>query len=160
MDTQMNVEETAPTPRDHTESIACATGTYFDGKSVQENLTYDVLESGVERPSKCVEFYTSIGLDLPTALEAAKWPAQTRQYNARALLAFEMGGRYPRFKVPGLVVQGELDRATPAESQVRHIAQAIPDCRMCVLKGVNYFPPTEAVGEMERLAEGFVEGLA
>lgn len=135
------------------------TGTYFDGKSIQENLTYDVLESGVESPSKCVEFYTSMGLDLPTALEAAKWPAHARRHNARALLAFEMGDRYSQFKVPGLVVQGELDRATPAESQVRPIALAMPDCRMCVLKGVNHFPPTEAVEEMERLVEEFVEGL-
>lgn len=135
------------------------TATYFDGKSIQENLPYNALISGVESPSKCVEFYTNMGLDLPTALEAAKWPAHARRHNARALLQFEIGDQYARFKVPGLVIQGELDKAIPAESQVRPIAQAMPYCRMCVLKGVNHFPPTEAVGEMERLVGDFVEEL-
>ncbi|OOF93361.1 hypothetical protein ASPCADRAFT_7591 [Aspergillus carbonarius ITEM 5010] len=135
------------------------TGTYFDGVRMSQVLTYDMLTAGVENPSQCVAFYTNMGLDTPTALEAAKWPAYCRRHNAKALLAWDIGNAYATFKIPGLVVQGELDQATPVESLARPIAEAMPKCRLEVLKGVVHFPPTEAPADLERLIEGFVREL-
>ncbi|PYI00448.1 putative alpha/beta fold family hydrolase [Aspergillus sclerotiicarbonarius CBS 121057] len=135
------------------------TGTYLDGVRMGKLLTYDMLTAGVENPSRCVAFYTAMGLDPSTALEAAKWPAYCRRHNAKALLAWDIGDRYATFNIPGLVVQGDLDQATPVESLARPIADAMPRCRLEVLKGVVHFPPTEAPADMERLIEGFVKEL-
>ncbi|KAE8152267.1 putative alpha/beta fold family hydrolase [Aspergillus avenaceus] len=135
------------------------TTTYFDGINIGKQLTLEALTSGVDSPSQCVAFYTNIGLDEATALEAAKWPAHARRHNAKALLAFQMGERYSQIRVPGLVIQGEKDPATPVEECARPIAQAMPSCRLEVLKGVVHFPPTEAPVEMERLIEEFLRGL-
>lgn len=91
------------------------TGTYFDGKLIGNFLTYDALTSGIESPSKCVEFYASMGLDETIALEAAKWPPCARRNNARALLSLEIGDMYLTVNVPGLIIQGATDMATPVE---------------------------------------------
>ncbi|RAH45317.1 alpha/beta fold hydrolase [Aspergillus brunneoviolaceus CBS 621.78] len=136
------------------------TGTYIDGARIQAILSYEALTSGVESPSKCVAFYTNMGLEEATALEAAKWPAYCRRYNARALLGWAIGDdQYADLTVPGLVVQGELDAATPVELLCRPIVEAMPACRLAVLPGVAHFPPTEAPEEVERLVVEFVRGL-
>lgn len=134
--------------------------TYFDGKRMVQCLTYNMLTTGVENPSQCVAFYTNMGLNTPTALEAAKWPAYGRRHNATALFAFDMGDRYASIKVPGLIIQGEQDQATPADILAKPIAEQMPNCRMEVLKGVAHFPPTEAPAEFRRLLEAFVHDLA
>ncbi|PYH84573.1 putative alpha/beta fold family hydrolase [Aspergillus uvarum CBS 121591] len=145
----------------HPERVAglIQTGTYYDGSRIQATLSYEALTAGVETPSKCVEFFTNMGLDEATALEAAKWPAYCRRYIAKALLGWEIGGRYADLKIPGLVVQGALDLATPAELLCRPMVEAMPQCRLAVLPGVAHFPPTEAPGELERLVVEFVRGL-
>ncbi|RAL04516.1 uncharacterized protein BO80DRAFT_202371, partial [Aspergillus ibericus CBS 121593] len=65
-----------------------------------------MLTPGMEDPSQGVAFYTNMGLDTPTALEAAEWPAYCLRFNAKALFEWEMGERYAGFTIPGLVVQG------------------------------------------------------
>ncbi|OJJ85097.1 alpha/beta fold hydrolase [Aspergillus glaucus CBS 516.65] len=117
------------------------TGTYFDGKLIENFLPYDALTSGIESPSKCVEFYASMGLDETIALEAAKWPPCARRNNARALLSFEIGDMYLTANVPGLIIQGATDMATPVLNEVQH------------------FPPTEAPSEVKRLVDEFVGTL-
>ncbi|KAI9044950.1 alpha/beta fold hydrolase [Aspergillus affinis] len=145
----------------HPERVAglIQTATYFDGPRIQKILSYEMLTAGVESPAICVEFYTAMGLDRPTALEAAKWPAYARRHKAKALLAWEMGDLYTTLKIPGLVVQGDLDQANPIDSLAKPIADAMPNCRLEVLKGVMHFPPTEAPEELERLIEKFVRDL-
>lgn len=131
---------------------------YFDGKHISKFLPLEALTSGVESPSQCIDFYTSMGLNGVIAQEAAKWPAHARRNNAKALLSFEMGNRYSTIKVPGLVVLGEKDVATPREL-VAPIVQDMPNCSLEVLENVAHFPPTEAPGEMERLIRGFLGKL-
>ena len=87
----------------------------FDGKLIGNFLPYDTLTSGIESPSKCVEFYASMGLDETIALEAANWPPCARRNNARALLSFEIDDMYLTVNVPGLIIQGATDMATPVE---------------------------------------------
>lgn len=134
-------------------------GTYFDGKLMAKCLTYDMLTSGVEDPSKCVAFYTNMGLDHSTALEAAKWPAYARRNNAAALFAFDMGDRYASIKVPGLILQGEKDLATPVDILCKPMAEQMPNCRLEVLKSVMHFPPCEAPEEFQKLLEVFIHDL-
>ncbi|KAB8078857.1 hypothetical protein BDV29DRAFT_187546 [Aspergillus leporis] len=114
------------------------TGTYYDGKAMSHILPYGALTSGVGKPSKCVEFYTNMGLDQTIAIEAAKWPAHGRRNNASCLLSFDIGDGYASITVPSLIIQGEKDAASP------------------VLKGVDHFPPTESPEELERLIDEFV----
>ncbi|KAJ5096776.1 alpha/beta fold family hydrolase [Penicillium angulare] len=134
-------------------------GTYVDGPHIQQRLTYEMLTSGVKSPSQCVDFYTAMGLDSTTALEAAKWPAHSRRHNGAALLAFDIGDRYASIKVPGLIVQGELDQATPPDISAQSIAEQMPRCHLEVLKGVRHFPPTEASLKMGKLVEDFVRDI-
>ncbi|KAJ5944050.1 hypothetical protein N7516_004218 [Penicillium verrucosum] len=133
---------------------------YYDGEHIQKFLSLELLSSGVETPSQCVAFYTSIGLDEATALEAAKWPAHGRRNNAKALMSFTMDSdRYSRIKVPALALVGEKDVATP-EELVTPITEQMPFCRLEVLRGVHHFPPTEAPGEVERLVREFLGKLS
>lgn len=134
-------------------------GTCFDGKLARNFLTYDALTYGIESPSKCVEFYSSMGLDKTIALEAAKWPAYARGNNAKALLSFEIGDMYSTINVPGLIIHGAKDMATPVEGCVGPIQQAMPSCRLEVLDEVRHFPPTEAPSEVKRLVDEFVGTL-
>ncbi|KAB8076286.1 putative alpha/beta fold family hydrolase [Aspergillus leporis] len=132
------------------------TGTYYDGKAMRPILPYDALASGVDEPSKCVEFYTNMGLDRGIAIEAAKWPAHGRRNNAKCLLSFDIGDGYASITVPTLIIQGEKDAATSVEQLVKPMAKALPNCRLEVLKGVSHFPPTEAPEELKRLIDEFV----
>ena len=143
---------------DHPDHVAgiMSSAAYYDGKRIQKFVTPEMFASGVDTPSKCVAFYTNMGLDEATALEAAKWPAHGRRNNAQALMSYTMDGKYAMIKVPGLVVMGKEDSATPAEL-VSPIVQEMPSCKLEVLKGVHHFPPTEAVAEMNRLIRQFVE---
>lgn len=134
-------------------------GGYYDGERMQKLLSHEILTSGVEIPSQCVSFYTSMGLDTVTALEAAKWPAHGRRNNANALLSFAMGDRYAMIKVPALMVVGEKDPAV-LEELITPILREMPSCKLEVLKDVRHFPPTEAPGEMERLIRGFMGNLS
>ena len=145
---------------EHTDQVAgmIYSAGYYDGEHIQKFLSQELLTSGVETPSQCVTFYTNLGLDESTALEAAKWPAHGRRNNAQALMSFKMGDLYSMIKVPALVVLGEKDAATPQEL-VTPIVQEMPSCRLEVFKGVRHFPPTEAPVEMERLIRGFVGNL-
>jgi pimeloyl-ACP methyl ester carboxylesterase len=131
------------------------TATYYDGKIASQFLSYDALTGGADAPSKCVEFYASMGLDPTTAIEAAKWPVHGRRNNAGSLLSFHIGDGYKRITVPTLIVHGEEDAAIPLEACVRPMVNALPNCRLEVLKGVVHFPPTEAPEELERLIDGF-----
>ncbi|KOS44938.1 hypothetical protein ACN38_g4132 [Penicillium nordicum] len=133
---------------------------YYDGENIQKFLSLELLSFGVETPSQCVAFYTSMGLDEATALEAAKWPAHGRRNNAKALMSFTMDSdRYSRIKVPALALVGEKDVATP-EELVTPITEQMPFCRLEVLRGVHHFPPTEAPGEVERLVREFLGKLS
>ncbi|CAG8352432.1 unnamed protein product [Penicillium salamii] len=132
---------------------------YYDGDRIQKFVPGEAFSSGADIPSQCVAFYTNMGLDEETALEAAKWPAHGRRNNAHALMSFTMEKKYPLINVPALVVLGQDDAATP-EELVTPIVQEIPTCKLEVLKGVRHFPPTEAPEEMERLIRVFVEGLS
>ncbi|KAJ6168932.1 hypothetical protein N7497_001775 [Penicillium chrysogenum] len=102
-------------------------GGYYDGERMQKLLSHEILTSGVEIPSQCVSFYTSMGLDKVTALEAAKWPAHSRRNNANALLSFAMGDRYAMIKVPALMVVGEKDPAV-LEELITPILREMPSC--------------------------------
>jgi len=141
-------------------NVACIvyTGTYFNGKLVGNFLTYDALTSGIESPSKCIEIYTSMGLNETIALEAAKLPAYARRNNAKAPLSFEVRDNYTTINVPGLIIQEERGTATPVRC-VEPIQQAIPSCRLEVLDEVRYFPPTEAPSEVKRLVDEFTRTL-
>ncbi|KAK4460671.1 Alpha/Beta hydrolase protein [Cladorrhinum samala] len=132
---------------------------YFDGEHIKKFFPMEVLTSGVDSPSQCVAFYANMGLDESTAIEAAKWPAYIRRNNAKALLGFKLGDQYSGIKVPGLVIHGEADSAAP-EELVTPIVQAMPSCKLEILKGVRHFPPTEAPEEMERLIREFVSNLS
>ncbi|OQE42003.1 hypothetical protein PENCOP_c004G02344 [Penicillium coprophilum] len=143
---------------DHVVGII-SSAAYYDGKRIQKFVTPEMFASGVDTPSQCVAFYTNMGLDKTTALEAAKWPAHGRRNNAQALMGFTMDDKYAMIKVPGLVVMGEEDAATP-EELVTPIVQEMPSCKLEVLKGVHHFPPTEAVAAMNRLIRQFVEHLS
>lgn len=132
---------------------------YYDGNRIQKFVSHDMLSSGVDIPSQCVAFYTSMGLDETTALEAAKWPAHGRRNNAQALTSFTMENKYPMIKVPALVVVGDKDAASP-EELVTPIVQEMPSCKLEVLQGVHHFAPTEAPAKMERLIRQFMEDLS
>ena len=43
--------------------------TYYDGPNMSKFLSHDALLAGAEIPSKCVEFYTAMGLSEEMALE-------------------------------------------------------------------------------------------
>ncbi|KAG2002107.1 hypothetical protein GB937_009773 [Aspergillus fischeri] len=82
------------------------TATYYDGKIAGQFLPYEALTGGADVPSKCVDFYASMGLDRSIAVEAAKWPAYGRRHNASCLLAFEIGDGYRRITVPTVIFMG------------------------------------------------------
>ncbi|KAF4221988.1 hypothetical protein CNMCM5878_007540 [Aspergillus fumigatiaffinis] len=132
------------------------TATYYDGKIASQFLPYEALTAGVDEPSKCVDFYASMGLGRSIAAEAAKWPAHGRRHNARCLLAFEIGDGYKRITVPTVIIHGEKDLAVPVEHCVQPMIDALPNSRLVVFQGVVHFPPTEAPEELERLIDSFV----
>ncbi|KAJ5534987.1 hypothetical protein N7527_001241 [Penicillium freii] len=142
---------------DHVAAIIYSAG-YSDGKHLAQFLPLEVFTAGIESPRQCAAFYENMGLEEATALEASKWPAHARRNNAKALLAFDMGDRYAQIKVPGVIVIGEKDIATPMEL-VTPIVEQMPSCKLEVLKGIKHFPPTEAPEEMERLIQDCVKNL-
>ncbi|PKX88204.1 alpha/beta fold hydrolase [Aspergillus novofumigatus IBT 16806] len=95
------------------------TATYYDGKSAKQFFPYEGLTAGVDELSKCVDFYTIMGLDRSIALEAAKWPAHGRRNNASCLVSYDIGDGYNRITVPTLIIYGEDDRTVPVEQGVQ-----------------------------------------
>lgn len=132
------------------------TTTYFDGEFIGKTLSYEDLIRGADQPEKCVEFYTTMGLQHDIAIEAAKWPAYGRRNNAKALVDFRIGNGYTKIPVPTLVIHGGDDAASPADMCVEPMEKVLPSCRVEVLKGVNHFPPTEAPEKLKELVDGFV----
>lgn len=76
------------------------TATYCDGISASSSCL-DTLFAGAEIPSKCVEFYTAMGLSADIALEAAKWPVHC---NADALLDYTMARRLSTCTYSGILL--------------------------------------------------------
>ena len=74
-------------------------------------------------------------------------------------MSYTMDGKYTMIKVPGLMVMGAEDAATPAEL-VNPIVQEMLSCKLKVLKGVHHFSPTGAVAEVNRFIQQFVEDLS
>ncbi|KAF4228991.1 hypothetical protein CNMCM6805_001785 [Aspergillus fumigatiaffinis] len=132
------------------------TATYYDGKSAKQFFPLEGLTAGVDEPSKCVDFYTIMGLDRSIALEAAKWPAHGRRNNASCLVSYDIGDGYKRITVPTLIIYGEEDKTVPVEQGVQPMVDTMPNSRLVLLKSVAHFPPTEAPEEMERLIDEFV----
>ncbi|GFF75041.1 hypothetical protein IFM47457_11012 [Aspergillus lentulus] len=117
---------------------------------------FEGLTAGVDEPSKCVDFYTILGLDRSIALEAAKWPAHGRRNNASCLVSYDIGDGYKWITVPTLIIYGEQDKTVPMEQGVQPMVDTMPKSRLVFLKSVAHFPPTEAPEQMERLIDEFI----
>src|SRR5215471_1279700 len=54
--------------------------------------------------------------------------------------------------MPLLIIQGDQDRVTPAESNAARLAAAVPDVNMVVLPGIGHLPEVEAPQVVNELA--------
>jgi pimeloyl-ACP methyl ester carboxylesterase len=62
--------------------------------------------------------------------------------------------------LPLLLIQGEEDRVTPAETNAATLLDAVPDARLVVLSGIGHLPEVEGPAEVSQLIAQHLSGTA
>ena len=103
----------------------------------------EMIRAGVRTPSARADFYMSVGIPEPIAMESTKWPLYAVLGNAESFLEFDGSALLPKVQVPALIVHGDRDVVAPCDPCATALASGLPTAQLIVLEDVNHCPMLE-----------------